>query len=448
MSGLTKIEIIERLRLFNLGLKYCPRCRKIKLLTEFGKHKNTKYGLSSWCKLCQEKNNYSKNNRCACGKLISRNSKLCRLCQYQKGRIILTKKFLIKEYIINKKSCYIIARETGWSNSPILLKLKKFKIRTRTYSECMKIQYKKGKVSPLVKLHKKNKHWYNWKGGFPKCIDCGKQLTNYNSKRCYKCSHKILIGENATNWAGENAIKRRKYFCKICKKEITYRSGYYGSKLCLSCGSSLKLNKILTKTLLLKYYIKKNLSMIKIAKKFKCSLDSVRDRLHKFNIKIKSMYIDGRTLKIYYCKCGNTIHKATALYGKKMCMKCRNKFNTGKNNYNYGKIMKHTKNIKYGHTSLCMGYELAYAKWLRKNHIAWRYEPKAFPLKYEIGEGKIKETTYTPDFYLPKTDEFIEIKGWWRDDAEEKFAHFQQQYPNIKITVLMKPELQKMGVLK
>lgn len=37
----------------------------------------------------------------------------------------------------------------------------------------------KGKVGKLSS---------HWKGGLPKCIDCGKELKSYNSKRCNKCS--------------------------------------------------------------------------------------------------------------------------------------------------------------------------------------------------------------------------------------------------------------------
>ena len=25
----------------------------------------------------------------------------------------------------------------------------------------------------------------NWNGGLPKCIDCGKKVSNYNVKRCF-----------------------------------------------------------------------------------------------------------------------------------------------------------------------------------------------------------------------------------------------------------------------
>ena len=73
-----------------------------------------------------------------------------------------------------------------------------------------------------------------------------------------------------------------------------------------------------------------------------------------------------------------------------------------------------------------------------KNHIKWQYEPKTFDL------GK---TTYTPDFYVPIYDAYIEIKGWWRTDAKIKFDLFKQIYPDIEIVVLSKKELVKLGVL-
>jgi len=36
----------------------------------------------------------------------------------------------------------------------------------------------------------KGERSHNWKGGKPRCIDCGAILANYNSKRCRKCSAK------------------------------------------------------------------------------------------------------------------------------------------------------------------------------------------------------------------------------------------------------------------
>ena len=56
-------------------------------------------------------------------------------------------------------------------------------------------------------------------------------------------------------------------------------------------------------------------------------------------------YIDGRTLKKYYCKCGNEISLRTALYGKGTCRKCSRTdelkkklrlFKSGKSTWNKG----------------------------------------------------------------------------------------------------------------
>lgn len=42
----------------------------------------------------------------------------------------------------------------------------------------------------------------NWNGGKPKCIDCGKELSSYNAKRCPECYYKFNKGSNVYNWKG------------------------------------------------------------------------------------------------------------------------------------------------------------------------------------------------------------------------------------------------------
>lgn len=70
---------------------------------------------------------------------------------------------------------------------------------------------------------------HGWKGGKPKCLDCGKQLSDYVSKKCKKCSHNR---ESNSNWRGGISFEpytldwtrslrisireRDKYTCKIC----------------------------------------------------------------------------------------------------------------------------------------------------------------------------------------------------------------------------------------
>ena len=103
-----------------------------------------------------------------------------------------------------------------------------------------------------------------------------------------------------------------------------------------------------------------------------------------------------------------------------------------------GKIGHHGQHVYYKGIHLKSGWEEAFVKWCDKNHTKWQYESKTFDLD---------NTTYTPDFYLPETDEYVEIKGFWRDDAKKKFELFKKQYSEIKIIILNKIELQKLRII-
>ena len=48
----------------------------------------------------------------------------------------------------------------------------------------------------------------NWKGGKPKCLDCGKNLGAYSSIRCHSCVGKQNAGENSYNWSGNKVSYR------------------------------------------------------------------------------------------------------------------------------------------------------------------------------------------------------------------------------------------------
>ncbi len=113
-----------------------------------------------------------------------------------------------------------------------------------------------------------------------------------------------------------------------------------------------------------------------------------------------------------------------------------------KNNF-YGKTPKHGKRFWYnsplqGQICFRSSYEYKYALYLDSNNILWYYEPKTFELSDEM--------TYTPDFFLPQFEKFIEIKGWMRPKAQLKIEKFQQEYP-FELEVLQKKDLQKLGVI-
>lgn len=64
---------------------------------------------------------------------------------------------------------------------------------------------------------KGNKH-HNWSGGVNSCMDCGKKLTDYISKRCRKCFSLFL--------------KK----IRIGKKNPAYKTGFYSrNKKCIDC---------------------------------------------------------------------------------------------------------------------------------------------------------------------------------------------------------------------
>ena len=109
----------------------------------------------------------------------------------------------------------------------------------------------------------------------------------------------------------------------------------------------------------------------------------------------------------------------------------------GKNNPMFGK-MTHGKGSYYNNIWMRSSYEVAYAKYLDKQGIKWLYESKAFDLG---------NTTYTPDFYLPESDTYIEIKGYWRDKCKEKFRKFKRLYFEVKINILFKKDLINMKII-
>jgi hypothetical protein len=109
----------------------------------------------------------------------------------------------------------------------------------------------------------------------------------------------------------------------------------------------------------------------------------------------------------------------------------------GKNNPMYGKVT-HGKYGTYKNIYMRSTWEIKFAKWLDKQNISWKYEPKTF---------KLGVTSYTPDFYLPKQRLYIEIKGFWREDAILKVELFYRLYPTIKLNIYEKHDLVQLGVL-
>ena len=57
--------------------------------------------------------------------------------------------------------------------------------------------------------------------------------------------------------------------------------------------------------------------------------------------------------------------------------------------------------------------------------VKWEFEPKTFIFK-DVTRGSV---SYTPDFYLPDQDKWIEVKGWMDGKSKTKLKRFEKQYP-------------------
>jgi len=145
---------------------------------------------------------------------------------------ILTKDFLIKEYIDNKKSCAQIAKQIGCSRHTIFIYLKNYKIKLRTKSEALKNKYM-GKNNPSFKGDKAitRKKYY--------CTDCLKKGIKteicYNTwkngqGRCSVCSH---TGDLSAYWKGGKSFEPYPIkWTKILKESIRQRDNHQ----CQICG--------------------------------------------------------------------------------------------------------------------------------------------------------------------------------------------------------------------
>lgn len=86
-------------------------------------------------------------------------------------------------------------------------------------------------------------------------------------------------------------------------------------------------------------------------------------------------------------------------------------------------------------------YENTVAQFLNTNNIQWEYEEYGFYLNANMTQGSISTLssnclTYTPDFYLPEHNCFLEVKGIWQVGQKKKMRLFRKQYPNVKLLVI------------
>lgn len=200
----------------------------------------------------------------------------------------------------------------------------------------------------------------------------------------------------------------------------------------------------ITKDYLIKEYSKNEKSTYKIAKDFGCAANSILYWLVKYKIPRRTNSESKKQEKHPFYGKKRPEHSIwmknnNPMKGKKRPdLSKRNKLMSGKNSFRFGKPPAHSKGDYYKGTWMRSFWEIAFAYFLDLSRYKYLYESKTFNLG---------NTTYTPDFYIPEWDLYIEIKGYWRKDAKKKFKLFKKLYPKVGIKVIMQEELQELGVL-
>ena len=136
-----------------------------------------------------------------------------------------------------------------------------------------------------------------------------------------------------------------------------------------------------------------------------------------------------------WCKCWFKKNRFFKKYCSYFCRKNGNNYyRKGQNKYKrslyWSKMQKKNVNLR-------SSYELTYCEYLDSQNIQWLYEPKRF----YMDDGK---KYYLPDFYLPQTNEWKEVKGKWYKKSREKFERFKILYPTEKIDVVGTSEIMEL----
>jgi hypoxanthine phosphoribosyltransferase len=90
--------------------------------------------------------------------------------------------------------------------------------------------------------------------------------------------------------------------------------------------------------------------------------------------------------------------------------------------------------------------ELECARLLDYYCVPWMYEPRTFVLEEDEG-GRVTEA-FSPDFYLPDQDLYVEItvmKQSLVTRKNRKLRKLRERYPDVKIKLFYKRDLERLA---
>ena len=90
--------------------------------------------------------------------------------------------------------------------------------------------------------------------------------------------------------------------------------------------------------------------------------------------------------------------------------------------------------------------ELEYARILDYYGVPWMYEPRTFVLE-EDDAGRVLEA-FTPDFYLPEQDLYLEVtvmKQSLVTRKNRKLRKLKQRYPEVRIKLFYERDFERIA---
>lgn len=91
--------------------------------------------------------------------------------------------------------------------------------------------------------------------------------------------------------------------------------------------------------------------------------------------------------------------------------------------------------------------EEAFARILDFYGIRWEYEPRTFPLEWDE-QGNVSEA-FTPDFYLPDQELYVELttlRPQLANRKNRKLRRLQELYPDVNIKLFKRREMRDLMV--
>ena len=85
-------------------------------------------------------------------------------------------------------------------------------------------------------------------------------------------------------------------------------------------------------------------------------------------------------------------------------------------------------------------WEITVANALHDCHIEFKYEPKRFKFSHKHNE------TYLPDFYLPKYNVWVEVKGYWDKRSIKRKVLFEREFPDERLMFIEKDEIERLKI--